>query len=82
MKIKHATFWALARTKKQRMDMPSNCRCEIRASIGDFGSVSLALLVNDGDSSFAEISLSDCTEMKALANLLNATADAIIAQDA
>ena len=82
MDIKNASFWAAAHTKKERMEMPTNCRCEIRASIGGFGTVSLDLWLKDGGSKFAEINFSNCDEMKALANLLIATADAKIAQDA
>ena len=76
MNIKNATFFALAK------DMPENCRCEVRTSIGEFGTISLDLWLKDGDKSFAEINFSDSAEMKALANLLYATAEARIAQDA
>ena len=81
MDIKNATFWAAVRTKKERMDLPINCRCAVRASIGEFGTISLDLWLKDGGSKFAEINFSDCNEMKSLANLLNATAEAQIVQD-
>jgi len=78
MDIKQVTYYSSLRTKQDLLKV-SNTRCHIRATIGELGSLSLDLWTDDLN--FAGIFITNVDEMRLLANLLNAIADAQFAQD-
>ncbi len=78
MDIKRATYYSSLRTKQELLKA-SNTRCHIRATVGELGSLSLDLWTDDLN--FANIDITDVDEMRLLANLLNAIADAQFAQN-
>ena len=81
MKIGQVRFEANIRNQKHRASFPRGCTCEIEATVGDMGTVELHLW-RDGDSeSFAQVYMWNPSEMRKLARLLNATADAQDAQN-
>ena len=81
MDVTKAMFWCVG-SKSELSKVPTSTECSMRVHIGEFADIEFALWTKSGSSPFANIRISSADEMKRLAALLLATADAKILADA